>query len=42
MLILVKRKDEEHTEQLPAQLLRNELADVPVDVLSHLPKREAM
>ncbi|KAK7593070.1 hypothetical protein V9T40_007822 [Parthenolecanium corni] len=38
----VKRKAEEHPEQSPAQLLRNVLADVPPDVLSQLPQREAM
>ncbi len=38
VLTRVKRKAKEHPEQLPAQLLRNELADVPADVLSHLPE----
>ncbi len=38
VLTRVKRKPEEHPEQLPAQLLRNELADIPADVLSHLPE----
>ncbi len=42
VLTRVKRKAEEHPEQPPAQLLRNELADVPADVLSHLPEQEAM
>ncbi len=37
-----KRKAEEHPEQPPAELLCNELADVPVEVLSHLPKWGAM
>ncbi len=36
VLTRVKRKAEEHPEQPPAQLLRNELADVPADVLRHL------
>ncbi len=38
----MKRKAEEHPEQPPAQLLRNELANVPRGVLSHLPKQEAV
>ncbi len=42
VLTRVKRKAEEHPEQPPAQLLCKELAEVPTDVLSHLPKREVM
>ncbi len=42
VLTRVKRKAKEHPEQPSAQLLRNELADVLADVLSHPPKWEAM
>ncbi len=38
VLSRVKRKAKEHPEQGPVQLLRNELAVVPADVLSHLPE----
>lgn len=38
----LKRKAEEHPEQPPRQLIRNELLGVPSGVLSQLPLREAL
>lgn len=39
VLVNIKRKAEEHPEQPPTQILRNELPNVSLGVISHLPDR---